>query len=110
MRWLDLSAHSLKLVVATLPAGNNVLFLEGGDRHVESVQRLGFERIRSGVWTKRGTQFSPAAFIREVPEGRVTEVDPRDYMVSAGRQAGAQSAPAGPAPAVVEATQTRAGA
>src|SRR3546814_12727768 len=109
MRWLDLSAHSLKPVVATLPSGNNVLVLEGGDRHVESVQRLGFERIRSGVWIKRGTQFSPAAFIREFPDGRVTEVAPRDYRVSAGRPAGASSAPAGPAPAAADETPTHPG-
>jgi hypothetical protein len=85
--WPDLSAYGMELVATTSTSGAPVLEIRevpaaGGvaagaaDRHAARLIRLGFERDRLGVWTRRPGRFVPRRFPLHLPLARIVARDP----------------------------------
>ncbi len=82
MRWIDLSAHRMKLVIAQLPSQRRLLVLLGAENHADAATRLGFAaHPQTGLWIKKGASFTPQDFKREFPEMQLLQdVDPRTVL------------------------------
>lgn len=82
MRWIDLSAHDLKLIIAQLPSQRRLLVLLGADKHPEASSRLGFSlHPQTNLWIKRGASFVPAEFKREFPGMKLIDnIDARKVL------------------------------
>lgn len=82
-RWIDLSAHGLKLKLAILPSAE-VLVLENGDSNEAAARALGFMRRDTGTWVRpAGTDVNPREFIRVLPKAVIREMREEEYVIRA---------------------------
>lgn len=103
MKWIDLSAYGMKLIVVDLPSGgafSRVLVMAKGDNHPEELKKLGFQtHAASGAWVMVANQPPTFAEIQKVfPNAeRLENANPKDFYQNLAKKA-APAKGEGPAP------------
>lgn len=81
MKWPDLSAYQLKLMIAVLPSQQRLLVLAGADQYPEASNRLGFRRLEaSGQWVRDNLKFTLSDFRREFPRLNIAEMEASEII------------------------------
>lgn len=108
VRWPDLSAYGIEMVLGLLPEERGFLCVRAKmdtpledrpallEQFAPKLERLGFERHWSGLWTKASTLVLPSIVSEEFPKAVFKDCTMRDVIADLGKPI--EEAPAPPSP------------
>lgn len=82
MRWIDLSAHGMRLYVAVLPNARALVIDKVDPSQQTAVKGLGFRQRPTGAWVKAGSMdVNPREYLRLFPKAVVREMKEDEYLL-----------------------------
>lgn len=85
-RWIDLSAHGMRLLLVELPNAK-VLALQNGDANPDAAVALGFSKRPNGSWIRTtGIDINPREFLRFLPKAAVKEMPIEEFLIRQQKQ------------------------
>jgi len=92
-RWIDLSEHGMKLILAVLPNTRALVIDRVPEEHAAAVASLGFKKRNSGSWVKAGTsEINPRPYLKLFPKAKIKEMEREEYLVELNKPASSQTA------------------